>query len=314
MMLNGIPLRLASAALLGGFGLFSLHSTAAQKFTDWSPPVNLGPVINSGFNETFPVVSKRRLSLYFSSNRPGFGGLDIWVSRRASVGHPWGEPTLLGENVNTAFDEDSAALSRDGHWLFLASNRPGGQGNLDLWVSWRAHTHDDFGWLPAVNLGEVINTAAVDGGSSFFENDDAGIPTLYFGSSRAGGLGLIDIYVSRLAPDSFWGPAQHVSELSSTSQDIRPYIRFDGLEIVLDSNRPGSIANSRDLWFSTRKTVEEAWAAPLNLGPTVNSDSFDGFASLSPDGQTLYFTSNRPGGFGGTDIWMSTRSRRIGRP
>lgn len=100
----------------------------AQKFWDWFPPVNLGPVVNSGFAETFPVVSKSGRSLYFSSSRPGTGGLDIRVSQRASADEPWGEPKILGPNVNTEFNEDSAALSRDWHWLFFASNRPGGPG------------------------------------------------------------------------------------------------------------------------------------------------------------------------------------------
>ena len=304
-----------STARLAGISLviaFTMDSTAAQKFWDWSPPVNLGPVVNSGFQETFPVISKNGRSLYFSSSRPGVGGLDIWVSQRANVDEPWGEPKILGSNVNTASNEDSAALSRDGHWLFFASNRPGGLGGLDLWVCWRAHTNDDFGWLPAVHLGEGINTAATDAGASFLENDDIGIPTLYFGSNRAGGLGQIDIYMSRLTPEGSWGPASLVSELSGPLQDIRPYIRRDGLEIVFNSNRPGGLAGSPDLWFSTRTAVDGIWQPPMNGGPAVNSETFDGFPSLSPDGRVLYFTSDRPGGSGATDIWMSTRSKRGG--
>lgn len=56
-------------------------------------------------------------------------------------------------------------LSRDGHWLFFSSTRPGRFGNFDIWVSWRANPHDDFGWETPVNLG-AINTDAFDAAAS----------------------------------------------------------------------------------------------------------------------------------------------------
>lgn len=295
-------------ALLVGFSLLTVPSDAAPKYSGWSSPVNLGPVVNSEYNDTLPVISANGLSLYFSSNRPGpIEGpphFDIWVSQRASVNDAWGTPVNLGANINTAGYQDAPALSRDGHWLFFTSDQIGGQGGLDLWVSWRADTNDDFGWLPAVNLGGTINTSALEGGSSSpFGN------TLYFISNRPGGTGFIDIYVSHLTSRGSYGPATLVTELSSPSQDLRPFIRHDGLEIVLDSNRAGSTAGSRDLWVSTRQNVHAAWPTPMNLGPIVNSEAFDGFPSLSPDGQALFFSSNRPGGSGGVDIWMSARQK-----
>jgi WD40-like Beta Propeller Repeat len=85
-----------------GFAVVAVVSTliatpaqmAAQpKFSDWSAPVNLGPLVNSPFNEAGPALSKNGLSLYFHSNRPGgLGGSDIWVSQRNSPGESWGPP------------------------------------------------------------------------------------------------------------------------------------------------------------------------------------------------------------------------------
>ncbi len=174
--------------LLGGLGLVAYHAAAAAKFSDWSAPVNLGPVVNSGFVEVGPAISKDGLSLYFGSNRPGgFGGQDIWVSQRASVGDPWGPPTNLGPIVNTPSLESVPGFSRDGHWMFFNSDRPGGFGAVDIWVSYRPHTHDDFGWEPPVNLGPGVNTTSVDNAPSFFENDEAGTPLLFFGSTVLGG-------------------------------------------------------------------------------------------------------------------------------
>jgi hypothetical protein len=117
---------------------------AARWFSDWGPPV-LVPNVNSGSDETGSAISRDGRSLYFGSNRPdGFGNLDIWVSQRASKKDAWGPPINLGRTINTDATENIPSLSRDGHWMFFNSNRPGGFGLVDLWVSFRADTHNDF--------------------------------------------------------------------------------------------------------------------------------------------------------------------------
>jgi Tol biopolymer transport system component len=61
------------------------------------------------------------------------------------------------------------------------------------------------------------------------------------------------------------------------------------------------------LYVATRQSLHLAWSTPQNLGPLVNSTSVDSFPALSADGETLYFTSSRSGGFGGTDLYLTTR-------
>ena len=254
------------------------------------------------------------MSLYFASNRPdGLGGEDLWVAKRASRKDGWGAPVNLGSIINGEANERSPALSRDGHLLFFASTRADGLGGFDIWVAWRAHTHDDFGWHPPVNLGAPINTASNDIGPSYFENDDLGIPVLYFVSNRPGGLGGIDIYLSELMANGSFGPAVLVNELSGPAGDITPSVRHDGLEVFIASNRVGTIGIN-DLWASTRQTVSDPWSEPFNLGPAVNSGFNDTFPSVSSDRQTLFFSSNRPDGFGMGDIYVSTRSKHSGAP
>jgi peptidoglycan-associated lipoprotein len=212
----------------------------------------------------------------------------------------------LGQTINTGANERTPALSRDGHYLFFASDRAGGLGGLDIWISWRAHTHDDFGWESPVNLA-VVNSPATDGGPTFFANDDAGIPQLYHTSSKAGGLGGIDIYVSALADGAFQPPAP-VSELNTPQFDLTPSIRHDGLEIAFASDRPGG-TGGQDLWSATRSSVNATWSTPVNLGALVNSSSGENFPSLSSDRASLLFSSDRPGGFGSTDLYVSTRQK-----
>jgi hypothetical protein len=85
-------------------------------------------------------------------------------------------------------------------------------------------------------------------------------------------------------------------------------VRFDGLEIIFFSNRPGTLGGA-DLWSSTRQTVFETWSQPVNLGPVVNSTSNDALSYLSADGTQLFMTSDRPTGLGAPDLYVLTRER-----
>ena len=290
--------------------LTAYHANADPKFSEWSAPVNLGPTINSPSTDFGPAISKDGLSLYFSSTRAdGFGGEDIWVSQRANRNDPWGPPVNLGPTINTGSRELLPNFSRDGHWMFFASDRPGGFGRFDIWVSWRAHTHDDFGWQPPVNLGAGVNSAANDLAPHYFENEDVGIPILFFTRGIPGILSDFDTYVSEHQVDGSFGPAVLVPELSSPQRDARPNLRHDGLEIFFYSNRPGSVEGSLDLWVSTRETTLDAWSIPVNLDGTVNNEFDDQHPTVSADGQTLFFASSRPGGVGGFDLYMTTRTK-----
>ena len=97
-----------------------------------------------------------------------------------------------------------------------------------------------------------------------------------------------------------------VAELNSAANDRRPSVRFDGLEVFFDSDRIGPDA---DLWTSSRDNVSELWSTPVNLGASVNSASDDIQPFIGAERQTLIFASNRPGGFGGFDLYVTTRAK-----
>ena len=88
----------------------------------------------------------------------------------------------------------------------------------------------------------------------------------------------------------------------------RPSIRFDGLEIFFFSDGLVSVG-SLDLWAATRTTVFDAWSTPTNLGPIVNSVVGDVQSYIASDRPTLFFQSTRVGGFGGADLWVTTRTK-----
>lgn len=298
---------LLTGALLAASALMVV-ADADDQYSDWAAATNLGLAINTAGQEQGPTISKDGLSLYFQSDRPGgYGGFDIYVSQRPNVDAQWGMPQNLGPNVNTSSDELAPALTLDGHRLYFHSNRPGGFGGSDAYVSRRHNKRDDFGWRLAENLGSGVNTSAQEQQPCAFEDDATGVITLYFTSDRPGGLGGLDIYASTLQSDDTFGSADLVLELSGPSTDRGPTIRRDGLEIVFPSNRPGGLGFD-DLWGSTRPSTSDPWSVPVNLGPAVNSASSDAQPEFSFDGTALYFNSGRPG-FGLFDLWVTTRTK-----
>jgi hypothetical protein len=294
-------------------------------------------VVNSAFNDSHPAISKDGLSLIFATTRPGpdstgqvgLGNYDLWVTQRDSLEDCWQEPRSLGPTVNSAFQDFAPSLTTDGHWLYFHSTRPTwvtadgvvvpscGRG-ANLYASHRKDKRDDFSWEAPINLGCAINTPGfVTAGPTYFEDGATGTNILYFTAQPVGASDtFFDIYVSTCTDDlaacnkqQLWGPGTLVDALNNTPdnkeyRNTRTAIRRrDGLEMILSSGRPGSLA-SENLWVSTRATTQDQnWLPPVPVncdsmpgcpawdpeGPLVNSPDFDGGPALSWDGTELYF-------------------------
>ncbi len=224
----------------------------------------------------------------------------------------YGEAINLGPTVNTSAGEVTPNISDDGLSLYFGSDRSGGHGSGDIWVSTRA-TKDD-NWASAVNLGPTVNTSAFESWPTISSDE----LSLFFSDGmwgmsyplRTGGYGNGDLWVTtRATKDDNWGtPVNLGPTVNSASVDQAPYISPDGLSLLFASDRAGG-AGSIDLWVTTRPTVNDDWGPPVNLGPTVNSASSDEGTSISSDGLTLFFGSNRSGGEN-WDIWMTKRPSR----
>ena len=155
------------AVLIGG-GMSARQASDREhaEFGGWSTPVNLGPVINSSVRDVGASVSRDGLSLYFSSARAGT--TDLYVSRRRAVDLPWETPEPLAM-LNTDVGDSGPSLSRDNRYLFFSSNRTGGFGSTDFFVSERRFTQDDLGWGPPTRLPSPPNSAGQEVEPLFIE-------------------------------------------------------------------------------------------------------------------------------------------------
>ena len=263
-------------------------------------PANLGPTINSSAMDFDSSISPDGLSLYFGSERPGgSGGKDLWVTTRATVTDPWGQPVNLGPTVNSSAWESCPSISADGLSMYFESNRSGGIGDQDIWVTSRPTPDGD--WGPPVNLGPTVNSSVWDS----CPNISADGLSLYFDSYRPGGSGSCDLWVTTRATVSDpWGQPVNLGPMvNSSAWEYQPGISTDGLILFFFSNQSGGSGDD-DLWITKRASTSDPWTEAANLGPMVNSSARDICPYISADGSTLYFSSSRSGGVGNMDLWQ----------
>lgn len=314
-------MRIATAVVFSAVFVLSAAAAGAAEFSAWGSPASVETLpgsasdVNTQYLDGCPIQSPDGLSLYMATTRPGGeGGIDIWVATRSSTDVGFGSPQNLGNRVNSPADDFCPTPLRGGR-LFFVSTRGGGCGGADMYAT--KHTRSGV-WQQPTNLGCVVNSAAGEASPSLV--NESGTNALYFSSNRAGGFAVevgtaadSDIYRSTQQADGTFGAATLVPGVNTAAEDSRPNVRKDGLEMVFDSTRPGTLGGP-DIYSATRATLADAWSA-THLA-SISSPASDTRASLSWDGLTLLFGSNRGGsevdpltGQPSNDIYYSTRAR-----
>jgi len=209
----------------------------------------------------------------------------------------FGEPTNTGPTISGSSHDIGPSISVDGLSLFFNSTRPGGLGDLDLWMATREAIGEP--WGEPVNLGSNINSPNTELGPAISPN---GLE-LYF--SR----GWDDPYIfvsKRSSKDAPWGPAVRLDSSINSYNAHAPEFSSDGLSLYFCSNRPGGLGGT-DIWVTTRAMIGDSWSEPINLGPNVNSFYNDYGPSISLDDRVLFFDSYRAG-TQKDQLWLTVRS------
>ncbi|MDH5546113.1 MAG: hypothetical protein OEZ43_10995 [Gammaproteobacteria bacterium] len=322
--------RHVSFALLStSMAISAMSANAAPVYSEWSEPTNAGVNLNSSARDGCQFVTANGLSMYLASDRAGgFGGMDLYVARRANVNDDWQAPKLLGEGINSAYWEICPTLSPNEKVLFFTSERDGGCNDAeitdpsgtnslrrDIYMSTRDDVNDDFGWSAPVHLGcssnGGFNSAKVDQGPYYHETA-TGDNYVYFSSNRTGGKGGHDIYSVKLGSDQspIVDTIQGIDAVNTSKNDHRPALSNNGLELYLDSNRRADLVGDH-IYVATRLSTNHAFSEPTVVEAIANgSKDVNRRVSLANEDTELYYTTNRTGGSGKVDVWVSTRTSK----
>ena len=187
----------------------------------WGIPQSISENINTRLNEGTCTISADGRKLIFTSciGRDGFGSCDLYESKR--IGDNWTVPKNLGLNINSAEWESQPSLSADGRTLYFVSDRRGGLGRRDIWMS----TLNDLGeWTKARNIGKPVNTV-YDEISPFIHVNNR---VLYFASNGLTGFGGYDIFFTE-KDSARWGtPANIGSPINNHEDQFSLFITADG--------------------------------------------------------------------------------------
>lgn len=263
---------------------------------------NMGPMINSEWDDFAPVLNEGETLLVFTTRRQD-GNLnenvfedllyyeDIFYTTR-TPGGKWGPAQNIGEVINTPYHDSNLALSADGNQLFIYRSVNGG----DIYVSNRK---SDGTWQAPVSMGENIN-------SSFSENSISISPdgkTLFFSSDRPTSRGGLDIYYSVQDRRGKWGAAVNIGDVINTPYDEDgPYIDYDGKTLYFSSKGHKGMGGY-DIYQTVYDSTTKQWSEPVNLGFPINTPDNDIYFVSTRDGKRGYYASAREDGLGFTDIY-----------
>jgi len=183
-----------------------------RRDSGWEIMKNAGSPLNTADNEGAQTITgDGRYMVFTACNRSdGLGRCDLYFS--VKEGNSWSKPRNMGKPVNSPLRETQPSITPDGRTLYFSSDRPGGKGQHDIWVT---HRTGDETWSMPENLGDSINTTGTEM-SPFIHPDNQ---SLYFSSNVHTGMGGYDIFVSRRDTSGGWRRPLNLGYPINTNRD-----------------------------------------------------------------------------------------------
>lgn len=252
----------------------------------------LDNTINSEFTEYNPVVMADESMMAYTALRPSKSKGDDFVENIYLSYKENGEWSLPnGLEINSKTNVGTAGLSADGRQMIIFISSGNNTGSL--------YTIEKNGekWSNPSPLGNTINSGYLESTGSITSDGKA----IYFASNRRGGEGGMDIYKVEKLANGAWGPAVPLgASINTAENEDAPFIHPDGKTLFFTSDGKGSMGG-KDI-FKT-EFVNGKWEKPTNMGFPVNTVADDSYFTLTADGTKGFFSSDRPGGLGGQDIY-----------
>jgi outer membrane protein OmpA-like peptidoglycan-associated protein len=205
---------------------------SVRKFGEWSQPSLLDDNINSASHDACLYISPD--GQYMLVFRAGSATLtEGGIYESTLNGETWSTPSLLAADVNSNYWETDVNISADRKTMYFTSNRPGGQGERDIWIMKKLPNGD---WASVQNIGSVINTK-YDEEAPYLHPDGK---TLYFSSKGHNTMGGYDVFSTELGEDGTWSPPKNVGfPINTTGDDVFYFPTNDGQRAYFSSYRDG---------------------------------------------------------------------------
>jgi outer membrane protein OmpA-like peptidoglycan-associated protein len=219
----------------------------------WGRPQSVSKNVNSVLNEGTCTISADGRKLIFTScvGRQSFGSCDLYET--VKVGNEWTEPKNLGPNVNSAEWESQPSLSADGRTLYFVSDRRGGLGRRDIWVS---NLDDQGQWSKARNLGHPVNTPGDEISPFIHVNNQV----LYFASTGHTGFGGYDIFYAERSGELWSTPVNLGRPLNDHEDQFSLFITADGQKGYYsheESNSSGPVSRIYEIDIPASQQVKK---------------------------------------------------------
>ncbi len=254
-------------------------------------PINIGSAINTTDDEYWPSITADGQTLMFTRQPVSHGGSsardfpqeDFFVSY--FIDNEWQKAVNAGAPLNTRQNEGAQTLSSNGRYMyFTACDRPGGMGSCDIYFS----AFNDGKWSEPFNLRSPVNTNHWESQPSI----SADGKTLFFSSSRPGGMGGKDIWYSIMDDRNQWtNPVNMGDRINTDGDEMSPFIHFDGKTLYFASDGKTGLGGF-DI-FMTRLGSDSTWSEPQNLGYPINTYNDETGLVIESGGQKAYYSSIR---------------------
>lgn len=267
---------------------------------------NMGDVINSEFDDKAPMTTADGKTIIFTSRRPGKSSSldvegdnkyfeDIYISRWDTIKKMWTDAELIPGSINTEGHDAATSISPDGKQIFIYKNDANGESRGgDIYVS---RLSSSGKWGAPKSVGKPINTTYWEGGACVSPDGK----TLYLISERPGGMGHGDIYVAQRKTRTEWDTPVNIGAPVNTEEDEGGlFLAPDGKTLFFSSKGHNSMGGY-DIFKTTFENGK--WSTPVNLGYPINTVNTDVCFSVTIDGKTGYFNSDRKGGLGERDVY-----------
>jgi len=272
---------------------------------------NLGPNINSEYDDFGPLLNKNEDVLIYTSKRkatkktksdPLTGQYyeNVFISHRTNGS--WEEVSSIGQSINQDNLHNSAVgLSPGGELLFLYmgnDDRFSSRISGDLYIS----SAQNGQWQNPMKI-EAINSKSWESSATVSEDESI----LVISSDRQGGYGGTDLYISRKDQAGNWTTPENLGAYVNTKyEEDGPFLHPDGNKLYFSSKGHTSMGGY-DIFYTEYKEDKKRWTRPMNMGFPINSADDDVYFVWSADGERAYFSSQRGDSYGNTDIYMLTR-------